>query len=73
VTKRLKPLIVEPEETAVARPRIIKRGVVYLLRAESHTYGADKSLAVPISNFPVCSTTKRIFLAWVKEVRTTKS
>jgi hypothetical protein len=29
--------------------------------------GADKSLA-----FPVCSTTKRIFLGWVKEVRTTK-
>jgi hypothetical protein len=30
--------------------------------------GADKSLA-----FPICSTTKRIFLGWVKEVRTTKS
>jgi hypothetical protein len=29
--------------------------------------GADKSLA-----FPICSTTKRIFLGWVKEVRTTK-
>jgi hypothetical protein len=25
--------------------------------------GADKSLA-----FPICSTTKRIFLGWVKEV-----
>jgi hypothetical protein len=30
--------------------------------------GADKSLA-----FPICSTTKRIFLGWIKEVRTTKS
>jgi hypothetical protein len=35
--------------------------------------GADKSLALPISYFPTCSTTKRIFLGWVKEVRTTKS
>jgi hypothetical protein len=30
--------------------------------------GAEKSLA-----FPICSTTKIIFLGWVKEVRTTKS
>jgi hypothetical protein len=30
--------------------------------------GADKSLA-----FPACSTNKRTFLGWVKEVRTTKS
>jgi hypothetical protein len=30
--------------------------------------GADKSLA-----FPICSTRTRIFLGWVKEVRTTKS
>jgi hypothetical protein len=30
--------------------------------------GADKSLA-----FPTFSTTKRIFLGWVKKVRTTKS
>jgi hypothetical protein len=35
--------------------------------------GADKSLAFPISYFPTCSTTKGIFLGWVKEVRTTKS
>jgi hypothetical protein len=35
--------------------------------------GADKSLAFPISYFPICSTTKRIFLGWVKEVRTMKS
>jgi hypothetical protein len=36
---------------------------LYLLRM-----GADKSLA-----FPICSTTKRFFLGWVKEVITTKS
>jgi hypothetical protein len=30
--------------------------------------GADKSLA-----FPICSTNKRIFLGWVKEIRTTKT
>jgi hypothetical protein len=30
--------------------------------------GADKSLAFPISYFPICSTTKRIFLEWVREV-----
>jgi hypothetical protein len=30
--------------------------------------GADKSLA-----FPICITTERIFLGWVKEVRTMKS
>jgi hypothetical protein len=35
--------------------------------------GADKSLAFLISSFPICSKTKRIFLGWVKEVRTTKS
>jgi hypothetical protein len=35
--------------------------------------GADKSLAFPISYFPICSTTKGIFLGWVNEVRTTKS
>jgi hypothetical protein len=35
--------------------------------------GADKSLAFPISYFPICSTTKIIFLGWVKEVRTMKS
>jgi hypothetical protein len=34
--------------------------------------GADESLVFPASYFPVCSTTK-IFLGWVKEVRTTKS
>jgi hypothetical protein len=33
--------------------------------------GTDKSLAFSISCFPICSTTKIIFLAWVKEVRTT--
>jgi hypothetical protein len=35
--------------------------------------GADNSLAFPISYFLICSTTKRFFLGWVKEVRTTKS
>jgi hypothetical protein len=35
--------------------------------------GVDKFLAFPISYFPICSTTKIIFLGWVKEVRTTKS
>jgi hypothetical protein len=35
--------------------------------------GADKSLAFAVSYFPICSTTKIIFLRWVKEVRTTKS
>jgi hypothetical protein len=35
--------------------------------------GADKYLAFPISYLPICSTTKRTFLGWVKEVRTTKS
>jgi hypothetical protein len=34
--------------------------------------GADKYLAFPIYYFPVCSTTKRIFLGWVKDVRTMK-
>jgi hypothetical protein len=35
--------------------------------------GPDKSFAFPNSYFLICSTTKRIFLGWVKEVRTTKS
>jgi hypothetical protein len=35
--------------------------------------GADKSSASLISYFPVCSTSKIIFLGWVEEVRTTKS
>jgi hypothetical protein len=35
--------------------------------------GADKYLAVPISYFPICSTTKRILLGCVKEVRKTNS
>jgi hypothetical protein len=35
--------------------------------------GVDKSLAFPISPMGGCGTTKRIFLGWVKEVRTTKS
>jgi hypothetical protein len=35
--------------------------------------GTYVGVAFPISYFPICSTTKRIFLGWVKEVRTTKS
>jgi hypothetical protein len=35
--------------------------------------GAGEILALPISYFPICNTTKRTFLGWVKEVRTTKS
>jgi hypothetical protein len=34
--------------------------------------GADKSLTFLISYFPICNTTKIIFLEWVTEVRTTK-
>jgi hypothetical protein len=35
--------------------------------------GADKSLVFPISPYLICSTTKRIFLGWVREVTITKS
>jgi hypothetical protein len=35
--------------------------------------GSAKSWAFPISYFPICSTTERIFLGWVKEVRTMTS
>jgi hypothetical protein len=35
--------------------------------------GADNSLAFLISHFPIYSTSKIIFLGWIKEVRTTKS
>jgi hypothetical protein len=35
--------------------------------------GAAKFLAISVSYFPVCGTTRRIFLGCVKEVRTTKS
>jgi hypothetical protein len=63
------------------QPRILEFSLVFILvalRISEATNGklrrtADKSLAFPISYFPVCSTTKRIFLGWVKEVRTTKS
>jgi hypothetical protein len=34
--------------------------------------GADKLLAFALSYFPICSTNKRIFLRWVKEVRKKK-
>jgi hypothetical protein len=44
-----------------------------LIEKEYTRRGADKSLAFPVSYFPICGTTKRVFLGWVKEVRTTKS
>jgi hypothetical protein len=47
---------------------------IIAVHCENHIRrGADKSLAFSISYFPICSTTKRIFLGWVKEVRTTKT
>jgi hypothetical protein len=47
-------------------------GSVYLLRyrAGHDSLGRYKEL---ISYFPICSTTKRIFLGWVKEVRAKKA
>jgi hypothetical protein len=45
----------------------------YYLFPNLKKHGADKCLAFSISYFPICSTTKRIFLGWVTEVRTTKS
>jgi hypothetical protein len=38
-----------------------------------YVWGADKFLAFLISHIPIHSIAKRIFLGWVKEVRTTKS
>jgi hypothetical protein len=48
--------------------RNISRETKISEHATSVRRGVDKSLA-----FPVCSTIKKIFLGWVKEVRTTKS
>jgi hypothetical protein len=45
----------------------------WMRRARHIRRGADKSLAFPISYFPICSTTKRIFPGWVKEVKTIES
>jgi hypothetical protein len=45
----------------------------YCVKAGGVRRGADKSLAFPISYFHICSTTKIIFLGWVKEVRTMNS
>jgi hypothetical protein len=45
-----------------------RRHVCTVSSRKSLRRGADKSLA-----FPICSTTKRILLGWVKKVRTTKS
>jgi hypothetical protein len=57
---------------------ILKLGILISVSRESNRSfvlrsGADKSLAFPIFYFPICSTSKSIFLGWVKEVRTTKS
>jgi hypothetical protein len=58
-------------------PHITAYKPYFLRLASSSVNGlrraADKSLAFPIPCFPICSTTKRIFLGWVEEVRTTKS
>jgi hypothetical protein len=35
--------------------------------------GADKSLGFFVSYLPICSTTERIFLGWVKEVKSMKA
>jgi hypothetical protein len=37
-------------------------GFLSLLQMEAVGTGADKSLAFPISYFPICNNTKRIFL-----------
>jgi hypothetical protein len=52
-------------------PKLLIRMRYYVLLLRHR--GADKFLAFPISYFLIFSTTKRIFLGWVKEVRTTKS
>jgi hypothetical protein len=44
-----------------------------LIKGKHICRGADKSLAFHVFYFPICSTTKRIFLGWVKEVRMMKS
>jgi hypothetical protein len=52
---------------------VIVIGILIVTKVTIVRRGADKSLAFPISCFPICGTTKRIFLGWVKEVITTKS
>jgi hypothetical protein len=50
-----------------------RTGTTSILCAHFTRNGADKSLAFPMSYLTIWSTTKTIFLGWVKEVRTTKS
>jgi hypothetical protein len=62
-----------PKESVNRSQVEIKRKICDIRSWEKHLYldlrrSADKSSA-----FPICSTTKRIFLGWVKEVRTRKS
>jgi hypothetical protein len=57
---------------AIRAEMLYKQGQLAVAVSELRT-GADKSLAFPNSYFSICSTTKRIFLVCVKEVRTTKS
>jgi hypothetical protein len=44
--------------------------MIFLRKSEEGTIhrGAGKPLAFPVSNFSICSTTKRILLGWLKEV-----
>jgi hypothetical protein len=53
--------------------RLMKQHTMNILGGIEIRKGDDKSLAFRFSYFLICSTTKRIFLGWVKEVRTTKS
>jgi hypothetical protein len=68
------PKNIVPEEECQAE-RFCYHLCLYIVTCMSVTIrrGADKSLAFPISYFPICSTTKRIFLGRVKEVRSMKS
>jgi hypothetical protein len=45
----------------------------FTLTLESVHRGVEKFLPFPISYYPICSTTKRMFVGWVKEFRRTKS
>jgi hypothetical protein len=73
--KNLLLLEIEPRMSSPLLYRLIYSGFT-VNRPEPNSElrrGVDKSLAFPASSFPICGTTKRIFLRWVKEVRTTKS
>jgi hypothetical protein len=52
------------EEVLRLRAEILHKP--FLLNPHLIHRGADKSLAFPISYFPICTTTKRIFFGWVK-------